>query len=190
MTKRRSTHPLARSYWTNIHCPWHSPSEVMPSPFGGINSTTGESLVASSRMLSTSFALTCTTFSSVPLLGHNSVSKRLSVSITVGFDPPRRVGTQAAFADCPGGGTNASAIADLLSPTQAPLRRGAFSCHNAGEICGCGTLSGPVDSSSNSALSPVSKRGFSYGAGDAPAAILILDNATPHLGMPSMTRKE
>lgn len=134
--------------------------------------------------------LVCSSQLVLPHLGHNSVSKRLSVSITVGFDPPRRVGTQAAFADCPGGGTNASAIADLLSPTQAPLRRGAFSCHNAGEICGRGTLSGPVNSSSNSALSPVSKRGFSYGAGDAPAAILILDNATPHLGMPSMTRKE
>ena len=83
--------------------------------------------------------LVCSSQLVLPHLGHNSVSKRLSVSITVGFDPPRKVGTQAAFADCPGGGTNASAIADLLSPTQAPLRRGAFSCHNAGEICGRGT---------------------------------------------------
>ena len=39
----------------------------------------------------------------LPHLGHNSVSKRLSVSLTVGFDPLRRAGTVAAFAGCPGG---------------------------------------------------------------------------------------
>jgi hypothetical protein len=100
--------------------------------------------------------LVCSSQLVLPHLGHNSVSKRLSVSITVGFDPPRRVGTQAAFADCPGGGTNASAIADLLSPTQAPLRRGAFSCHNAEEGYCSRALFGVPPIPSNSALSPVS----------------------------------